>query len=247
MEPWERQQLNGWYFCFFGNCAEDWDTGKNVWISSTSKDDIKFSGLNPWRASYGFLRAWAQILVAKASAHCWILKWSKSQCANQWSSRTIGCHYHQDHEMIVILSVIMIHPHPIWHPSCRSQEHATGAAASKHWHFPFPAHPNEVCGRQSHVAGPKLGCQAWLVLDVSWRPPCIFLQGMETSNFHIFCSFCGNAFSMIWSSQSGKSKIGNMPCRPFGHVFLKCWIWGAFLNAFSISMVCLPNGNLSKN
>ena len=223
MEPWERQHLDGWSFVSLGIVAKDWDTGKNVWISSTSKDDIKFSGLNPSNASFRLLIAWAKILVAKASAHGWILKQvavckSKIQPYSrlslsfiikimQWSSFLSSSWSTLIHFGILV---------------AKSQEHTTGAAFPRHWHFSFPAHPNKVCGRQSHVTGPELGCQGWLVLDVSWRATILILDAYSTMYFSAgngnfkcsnACFFLGTLSLWFGVVKVTQAKIGNRLCR----------------------------------
>ena len=209
-----------------GIIAKDRYSGKIVWISSTSisKDGIKFSGLKPWNARFGFLRAWAKILVAKASAHDWILR-QVTVC------KSIIYPYHR-----LSLSIII----KIMHCSsslssswstflqfgilvAKSQELTTGAAVSRHWHFPFPAHPNKVCGRQSHVTGPELGCQGWLVLDVSWRATILILDVYPTMYFsagngNFKCSnvfFGGLGTLSLWFGvvKVTKAEIGNRLCR----------------------------------
>lgn len=71
---------------------------------------------------------------------------------------------------------------------------------------------------------------------------------MEASNFQMFCFILGgNSFSMIWSGQSDKSQNWEQALQA-----LKMYVQSAdyeelLLNAFSIPMVGLPNGNLPKN
>ena len=71
---------------------------------------------------------------------------------------------------------------------------------------------------------------------------------MQTSNVHMFIFFGGgNSFSMIWSGQSDKSRKWEQALQALKRYVKSAEYEELLLNAFSIPMVGLPNGNLPKN